>query len=183
MNELLFITDTYKNLNIKKDTSVLMIEEAIKNNFIVFLCELNDLFVQDGIVHASSRNIISAGLTQVEGILKEDKKVSDFKFSFMRKDPPVDQNYLNALHLLGLAEKQGATIFNKPNSIKEFYDVLGKVKFNLLTRYFKLGFIALGGINSYNFNQTKNLNIVACAMSSDKKKAGKYIPAFFKKTN
>ena len=56
---------------------------------------------------------------------------------------------------------------------------LGKVKFNLLTRYFKLGFIALGGINSYNFNQTKNLNIVACAMSSDKKKAGKYIPAFF----
>ena len=59
---------------------------------------------------------------------------------------------------------------------------LGKVKFNLLTRYFKLDYIALGGINSDNFNQIKNLNIVACAMSSDKKKAGKYIPAFFKKT-
>ena len=130
MNELLFITDTYKNLNIKKDTSVLMIEEAIKNNFIVFQCELNDLFVQDGIVHASSRNIISAGLTQVEGILKEDKKVSDFKFSFMRKDPPVDENYLNALHLLGLAEKQGATIFNKPNSIKEFNEKIFALHFN-----------------------------------------------------
>ena len=130
MNELLFITDTYKNLNIKKDTSVLMIEEAIKNNFIVFQCELNDLFVQDGIVHASSRNIISAGLTQVEGILKEDKKISDFKFSFMRKDPPVDENYLNALHLLGLAEKQGATIFNKPNSIKEFNEKIFALHFN-----------------------------------------------------
>jgi len=130
MNELLFITDTYKNLNIKKDTSVLMIEEAIKNNFIVFQCELNDLFVQDGIVHASSRNIISAGLTQVEGILKEDKKISDFKFSFMRKDPPVDENYLNALHLLGLAEKQGATIFNKPNSIKEFNEKIFALYFN-----------------------------------------------------
>ena len=130
MNELLFITDIYKNLNIKKDTSVLMIEEAIKNNFIVFQCELNDLFVQDGIVHASSRNIISAGLTQVEGILKEDKKISDFKFSFMRKDPPVDENYLNALHLLGLAEKQGATIFNKPNSIKEFNEKIFALHFN-----------------------------------------------------
>ena len=130
MNELLFITDTYKDLNIKKDTSVLMIEEAIKNNFIVFQCELNDLFVQDGIVHASSRNIISAGLTQVEGILKEDKKISDFKFSFMRKDPPVDENYLNALHLLGLAEKQGATIFNKPNSIKEFNEKIFALHFN-----------------------------------------------------
>lgn len=130
MNELLFITDIYKNLNIKKDTSVLMIEEAIKNNFIVFQCELNDLFVQDGIVHASSRNIISAGLTQVEGILKEDKKISDFKFSFMRKDPPVDENYLNALHLLGLAEKQGGTIFNKPNSIKEFNEKIFALHFN-----------------------------------------------------
>ena len=130
MNELLFITDTYKNLNIKKDTSVLMIEEAIKNNFIVFQCELNDLFVQDGIVHASSRNIISAGLTQVEGILKEDKKISDFEFSFMRKDPPVDENYLNALHLLGLAEKQGGTIFNKPNSIKEFNEKIFALHFN-----------------------------------------------------
>ena len=130
MNELLFITDTYKNLNIKKDTSVLMIEEAIKNNFIVFQCELNDLFVQDGIVYASSRNIISAGLTQVEGILKEDKKISDFKFSFMRKDPPVDENYLNALHLLGLAEKQGGTIFNKPNSIKEFNEKIFALHFN-----------------------------------------------------
>ena len=130
MNELLFITDTYKDLNIKKDTSVLMIEEAIKNNFIVFQCELNDLFVQDGIVYASSRNIISAGLTQVEGILKEDKKISDFKFSFMRKDPPVDENYLNALHLLGLAEKQGATIFNKPNSIKEFNEKIFALHFN-----------------------------------------------------
>ena len=37
MNEkVLFITDTYKNLNIKKDTSILMIEEAINNKFNVF---------------------------------------------------------------------------------------------------------------------------------------------------
>ena len=33
-----------------------------------------------------------------------------------------------------------------------------------------------------NFNQIKNLNILGFAMSSDKKKAGNYLPAFFKKT-
>ena len=59
---------------------------------------------------------------------------------------------------------------------------LGKIKFNLLTRYFQVGYVTLGGIKSKNFNQTKDLNIVGCAISSDKKKAGKYIPAFFKKT-
>ena len=59
---------------------------------------------------------------------------------------------------------------------------LGVTKFNLITRRFRTNFIALGGINIKNFNQIKNLNIIGLAMSSDKKKAGKYIPAFFKKT-
>ena len=59
---------------------------------------------------------------------------------------------------------------------------LGVTKFNLITRRFRTNFIALGGINIKNFNQIKNLNIIGFAISSDKKKAGKYIPAFFKKT-
>ena len=130
MNEkVLFITDTYKNLNIKKDTSILMIEEAINNKFNVFQCEINDLFVEDGNVHTSARNIISAGSTQVEGIKKKDINIIDFKFCFMRKDPPVDENYINALHLLGLAEKQGALIYNKPNAIKEFNEKIFAVHF------------------------------------------------------
>ncbi len=130
MNQkVLFITDTYKDLNIKKDTSILMIEEAINNQYNVFQCEINDLFVEDGNVHTSARNIISAGSTQVEGITKKDINIIDFKFCFMRKDPPVDENYINALHLLGLAEKQGAVIYNKPNAIKEFNEKIFAVHF------------------------------------------------------
>jgi|TARA_B100001093_G_scaffold151452_1_gene144181 glutathione synthase len=128
-NKVLFITDTFKDLNVKKDTSILMIEEAIKKKLNVFQCEIDDLFIDQGHVYASSRNILSAGSTQVEGILKQDIKVSDFKYSFMRKDPPVDENYINALHLLGLAEKQGAIIFNKPNSIKEFNEKIFALHF------------------------------------------------------
>ena len=35
-DKLLFVTDTFKDLNPKKDTSILMIEEALKNNFLVY---------------------------------------------------------------------------------------------------------------------------------------------------
>ena len=70
--KLLFITDTYKELNLKKDTSILMIEEALRNNFLVYQCELNDLFVDQEKVYAQARKIIAAGATQVEGISKED---------------------------------------------------------------------------------------------------------------
>ena len=59
---------------------------------------------------------------------------------------------------------------------------MGKNKFNLLSRKFPTSFVALGGINQSNFSHIKNLNVQGLALSSDKKKAGKYIPAFFKKT-
>ena len=106
-----------------------MNEEANKRDFNVYQCETSDLFINDGVVYASSRNILSAGSTQIEGIIKEDIKVCDFHMSFMRKDPPVDENYINALHLLGLAEKQGASIYNKPNSIKEFNEKIFALHF------------------------------------------------------
>ena len=190
MNKVLFITDVYKDLNIKKDTSILMIEEAIKNKFNVFQCEINDLFIKDNIVHTSSRNIISAGLTQVEGILKEDIKIKDFKLCFMRKDPPVDEDYINALHLLDLAEKQGAKIFNTPNSIKNFNEKIFALHFSqyipqtLVTskiEKIKMFFEShktiivkpldgMGGISIYKFNELseENLNIIQEMTNSEK---------------
>ena len=45
-NKVLFITDTFKDLNIKKDTSILMMEEAISLGFNVFQCEINDLYIK-----------------------------------------------------------------------------------------------------------------------------------------
>ena len=57
---------------------------------------------------------------------------------------------------------------------------LGKIKFNLISRNFSSKLIALGGIKKKNFSHIKNLNISGVAMSSDKKKAGTYVPAFFK---
>ena len=47
-NKVLFITDTFKDLNVKKDTSILMIEEAIKKQLNVFQCEIDDLFIDQG---------------------------------------------------------------------------------------------------------------------------------------
>ena len=58
---------------------------------------------------------------------------------------------------------------------------LGRARFNLLSQNFSTKFIALGGIKKENFSKLKGLNIVGFAMSSDKKKAGTYVPAFFKK--
>ena len=118
--KVLFITDPMKELKPSKDTSIFMMEEAISLGYKVYQAEMKHLYVDEGNVYVDARNIIEIGTSQVEGIRKERIQVSEFLYTFMRKDPPVDIDYVNALHLLGFAETQGANIFNKPNSIKEF---------------------------------------------------------------
>ena len=128
--KVLFITDSYESLNLKKDTSILMIDEAIKNKLDVFQCELNDLFIEEDTVFANSSSILSSQSKFIKDTDKKEIKVLDFKYCFMRKDPPVDEDYINALHLLGLAEKQGANVHNKPNSIKEFNEKIFAIHFS-----------------------------------------------------
>jgi glutathione synthase len=128
-NTILFITDPMRELKPKKDTSIFMMEEAISKGFKVFQAEMKHLYVDEGVVYADARNIIEIGASQVQAIRKEPLKVADFSYTIMRKDPPVDSDYINSLHLLGLAEIQGAKIFNKPNSIKEFNEKIFALHF------------------------------------------------------
>ena len=131
--KVLFITDPMKELKPEKDTSIFMMEEAISLGYKVYQAEMKHLYLDNTFVMADARNIIEIGSSKVEGIRKEAIKVSGFSYTFMRKDPPVDTNYLNALHLLGLAEIQGATIFNKPNAIKEFNEKVFATHFKEFT--------------------------------------------------
>ena len=112
----LFITDTFSNLNMKKDTSILMMEEVMYLGNNAYQCEINDLFIKKGLVYSTASEIIS---TYKLGE-KSEIALSEFQYAFMRKDPPVDENFINALHLLSLAENQGIKVFNNPNSIKQF---------------------------------------------------------------
>ena len=126
---ILFITDPMRELKSEKDTSIFMMEEAISRGFKVFQAEMKHLYVDEGMVFADARNIIEIGSSQVQGIRKEPINVVDFSYTLMRKDPPVDSDYINSLHLLGLAETQGAKIFNRPNSIKEFNEKIFALHF------------------------------------------------------
>ena len=112
----LFITDTFSNLNVKKDTSILMMEEVMNLGNNAYQCEINDLFIKKGLVYSTASEIISTNKLGK----KSEIALSKFQYAFMRKDPPVDENFINALHLLSLAENLGTKVFNNPNSIKQF---------------------------------------------------------------
>ena len=50
----------------------------------------------------------------------------------MRKDPPVDQDYMNCLHLLNIASQDGANIINNPNAIKIFNEKIFAMELAIL---------------------------------------------------
>lgn len=55
-----------------------------------------------------------------------------FGVVWMRKDPPVDEAYLYATHLLELAERHGVRILNRPAALRGWNEKLGALRFSHL---------------------------------------------------
>tara|TARA_B100001093_G_scaffold272243_1_gene260214 strand:- start:2898 stop:3824 length:927 start_codon:yes stop_codon:yes gene_type:complete len=127
--KILYITDTLESLDLKKDTSVLMMEESLSLGFDVYQCEIDKLYIENTMVRISPKNITIADTTKIESNPSPEINLSEFKYCFMRKDPPVDEDYINTLHFLGLAEAQGTIVYNNPVAIKEFNEKIFALHF------------------------------------------------------
>ena len=126
-NPILFITDPFDSLKQEKDTSVFIMKEALKRDFEVFQCEMSDLTLKERLSSQCSQVINN---NDVLKIAKENViDLVNFSFCFMRKDPPVDQDYMNCLHLLNIASQNGANIINNPNAIKIFNEKIFAMEF------------------------------------------------------
>jgi glutathione synthase len=55
-----------------------------------------------------------------------------FAHVWMRKDPPVDEAYLYATHLLDLAERQGVAVINRPAALRAWNEKLSALRWSHL---------------------------------------------------
>ena len=58
--------------------------------------------------------------------------LASFPRVWMRKDPPVDEAYLYATHLLELAERQGVRVLNRPASLRAWNEKLSALRWSHL---------------------------------------------------
>ena len=127
----LFITDPLSELVPKKDTTILWMQEVFSMGGQVFQCEMKDLIYKD---QQTSANIFKINNPHSHPQLCEQvdqlKLLSNIDYIFMRKDPPVDEDYMNALHLLSQAETEGANIFNRPAALKKFNEKIFALQFS-----------------------------------------------------
>ena len=128
--KFLFVIDPIKNINPAKDSSAALMQATHNKRVEVWFCTPQDLEARGDEVWASCTNIEPIPWIQ----LKENKCIPLAQFSciWMRKDPPVDEGYLYATHLLEVAERKGVKVVNKPSSLRAWNEKLGALRYSNL---------------------------------------------------
>ena len=127
----LFITDSLDELNPKKDTTILWMQEAFTMGSQIFQCVMSDLTYTDQQTFASFSTITDPNdHPQISEQVNVTKALKDFDYVFMRKDPPVDENFMNALHMLSQAESEGANVINRPSALQKFNEKIFALRFS-----------------------------------------------------
>jgi len=115
------VMDSINHINIKKDTSFAMLLEAQARGYELHYMELGDLYLRDGRAFARTRALsVQRDPSQwYQFTAEQDMPLDALNVILMRKDPPVDQEYIYATYLLELAESRGTYIVNKPQSLRD----------------------------------------------------------------
>lgn len=137
---ILFIIDPLTTLAAYKDTSVSMMRALIKRGHTISVCEMPDLYVQEGQVRTQALPIDIATDADLHAAdwwsptaEAHTQPLSVFSAVVMRKDPPFDLEYAYATHLLDQAQAQGAQVFNQGSAIRNHPEKLSILEFPQFT--------------------------------------------------
>jgi len=133
---LLFIVDPLERLGLAGDSSYALMLEAAVRGWEVWTCQLEHLGLEgdDAVCDAARTAVIAAARPaeafQVDALAH--RRLAEFDVVLMRKDPPVDVNYLHATWILDHA--RGKTLLvNDPRGLRELNEHLAVLRFPQLT--------------------------------------------------
>jgi glutathione synthase len=121
------VMDPIAHIHFKKDTTLGLLLEAAARGYQLLYMELGDLFLQDGAARGVMRPLtvsddphdwFSLGEPR-EGLLSQELDVL-----LMRKDPPIDTEYLYSTYLLERAEADGCLVVNRPEALRRVSEKL-----------------------------------------------------------
>lgn len=132
---LAFILDPISTLKAYKDSSVAMLREAAGRGHALFALRQQDLILRDNQVigYAKALRVMDDNAHWFEMGGAEATSLTRFDAVVMRTDPPFDTEYLYTTHLLELAQSQGARVFNRPNTLRDFNEKLAIARFPQFT--------------------------------------------------
>ncbi|QIB50599.1 glutathione synthase [Pseudomonas sp. OIL-1] len=136
------VMDPISAIHYKKDSSLAMLLAAQAKGWELHYLEPRDLFMQNGKAMGCMRPLTVHADPQTWYALGEERHASlaEMDVILMRKDPPFDNEFLYATHILEAAEKEGVLVVNRPASLRDFNEKLFATQFpqcappNVVTR-------------------------------------------------
>ncbi len=129
--KLAFVVDPLVSLQPKKDSSIEMMRAAQRRGHSLHAIEPGELHLTEGRVFARAIPLALPGGESpwFDASPPERVPLRHFDAVLMRKDPPVDSEYLYATHLLELAEQEGTRVVNRPRALRDFNEKLAAARF------------------------------------------------------
>ena len=133
--KIAFIVDPLDEFNLKKDSTYAIMREAVARGHQLFAMQQDDLAWNKQVVAGRASRLHLTGATPDWHRLDApvDMPLAQFDAVLMRKDPPFDMEYVYSTYLLEIAEKQGARVFNRPQSIRDFNEKMAIARFSQFT--------------------------------------------------
>lgn len=125
------VMDPINHLHYKKDSSLAMLWAAQDRDWKLHYMTLADLYIGAGEARASTQPLqVFRDPTHFYQLgERADTRLGDLDVILMRKDPPFDNEFLYATHILSMAESQGALVVNRPHSLRDCNEKLFALQF------------------------------------------------------
>ncbi len=125
----LFVMDPLDRIQVEGDSTFMLMVEADRRGWPVWMCTPDDLFVADGRAHARARRVVAS--EQPPHFRSEesaDIALSEMDVVWMRKDPPFDIEYVFATYVLDLVPPT-TVVLNDPRSIRQCNEKMFAMQF------------------------------------------------------
>ena len=124
----LFVLDPLRQINPAKDSSAALMQAAQRTGDEVWACTPSDLIARGDEPLAMAVPVTAEPWIGIGAC--ERQSLTGFDVIWMRKDPPVDEAYLYATHLLEVAERAGVRVLNRPSALRSWNEKLGALRFS-----------------------------------------------------
>lgn len=125
------VMDPISLIHYKKDSSLAMLLAAQQRNWQLSYMEPRDIYLQNGQAMGSIRALSVFADPQRWYQLGDAEQVplSQLDVILMRKDPPFDNEFLYATHILEAAEREGVLVVNRAASLRDCNEKLFATQF------------------------------------------------------
>jgi glutathione synthase len=129
--KIAFICDPLSGFKIYKDSTYAMMQEAARRGHELFVLGHSDIIFDGKAVLAQVAQLSLVENSDDWYILAEPVllSLSTFDVVIERTDPPFNMEYIYATYLLELAERQGTSILNRPEAIRNHNEKLAITHF------------------------------------------------------